>query len=147
MFRDVLDYHHVVFHHVPGTRTKHQHWALRYMWNICWDTLILVNGCICFMLLQTSASQNDNHNITVARINTEYGIQLLLGSWFRTAFSTLWIPLIWLWYVGQFPSSKSTWAKSPEDSIRISVILNICGTIMIIRAWVYTIVQNDMLKK
>lgn len=35
MFGDVLDYHHVVFHHVPGTRTKHQHWALRYMWNIC----------------------------------------------------------------------------------------------------------------
>lgn len=30
-------YHHVVFNHVPGAGTKHQHRSLRYVWNICCD--------------------------------------------------------------------------------------------------------------
>lgn len=153
------DYHQVVFNHVPGTRTEHQHWALRYMRNICWDWdcwwMVVKRLCIRIMFLNSNmcvpASLNDVPNVAIPSV--EEKIKLLLGSWFSTAFITLWIPLIWLWYVGQFPSSKSTWAKSPKRgfcslrtqmpniSVRINVITNVLGKI-ITREWVYTFISE-----
>lgn len=111
--RENAVYHHVVLNHVPGTGTKHQHWSLRYVWNICehmdggwmlWYMSVYCDSCSCPCTVM-QLHQRQFH----------FRINHLPGNWLWTALQTLWMPLIWLWYVGQFPSSKSTCPNQRED--------------------------------